>query len=61
MKKPSVLCRTEGLYSLPDLVGAMRLEPTTPTMSRWENGTFRDVMESRFHRSNGFLSSQNSP
>jgi hypothetical protein len=26
------------------LVGAIGLEPTTPTMSRWEPGTFRDIL-----------------
>ena len=37
-KAPDVSAKC--LISLPNLVGANGLEPSTPTMSRWESGTF---------------------
>jgi hypothetical protein len=47
-KAPSVSAKC--LFCLPNLVGAIGLEPTTPTMSRWENGTSWDPLGRNFTR-----------
>jgi hypothetical protein len=47
-KAPGVSAKC--LFSLPNLVGAIGLEPTTPTMSRWESGIFRDLLGRNFYR-----------
>ena len=50
-----------GVDSRCEMVGARGLEPPTPTLSRWENGTFWNVPGSRFHRRNGFRLSRKRP
>jgi hypothetical protein len=46
------------LIPLPNLVGAIGLEPTTPTMSRWETGTLWDVLGRCFTYEDGLCLSR---